>query len=389
MPRRISLRWLLLLVLTGVFAQGCQSGGKLSPFQNTQELGQKTVLENRLWASAVEFDQALAKSGQVFENPELELYLQQIMDRLFPEFKGATRVRVLDSSVRNAFALPNGSVYVTVGLLANLDSEAQLACILGHEGTHFVDRHSLRMRNNYDSNAVTAQVITLTGLPLVGPLLGATAVSGYSRDLEREADWGGYDRLRAAGYSTEEAGKAFNILADEAEAAGITEPFFFSSHPRMQERIESFGERVAGGNGVAGERGTEVYVQQTSELRELVLKKDIQLNRYASVIHGLREERRSRYPKRAVFYLGQAYGLRGEEGDDEKALEAYRQAISLEPDFAPSYRELGIAMLKKHSWQEAQSNLTRYLELEPRAADRPYIENYLQEIERQMTEERQ
>ena len=88
----------------------------------------------------------IQRSGQRYEDRRATAYLQGVMDRLYPEFKGKIHVHLYDFTQLNAFALPNGSVYFNIGLLARIGNEAQLAAVLGHEAAHFVEKHSFRER---------------------------------------------------------------------------------------------------------------------------------------------------------------------------------------------------------------------------------------------------
>jgi predicted Zn-dependent protease len=68
----------------------------------------------------------------------------------------------------------------------------------------------------------------LTGIPMLGDLMGASSIYGFSRDLEREADAEGFQRLQAAGYDVSQAPVTFEFLLAEVEALDIDEPYFFS-----------------------------------------------------------------------------------------------------------------------------------------------------------------
>ena len=73
--------------------------------------------------------------------------------------------------------------------------------------------------------------------------------------------------------------------------------------------------------------------------------------------------------------------MRGDEGDDALAEAAYRKASEDAPDFAPSYRALGLACMKRQEGKEAVKNFQRYLELAPEAADKSYILGYIEKLE--------
>lgn len=71
--------------------------------------------ERRLWHEAAGFDHTIRVSDQLYSNKKVSVYLQKVMDRLYPEFKGKINVQAYDSTSLNAFALPNGSIYLMWG----------------------------------------------------------------------------------------------------------------------------------------------------------------------------------------------------------------------------------------------------------------------------------
>lgn len=334
--------------------------------------------ENNLWAESEQFDRALARSGKVLDDPALTAYLQGIMNRLYPEFGGKIRVRPLDSAGLNAFALPNGSVYINAGLLARLQNEAQLATVLAHEGAHFIHRHSYQQVERTKNAAAFALVVGMAGVPLLGDIAALSSMMGFSREHENEADQIGYQRLIRAGYSAREAAKTFEHLIAEIKALDINEPFFFASHPKLQDRVDSFNELSKDASN--GQTGYEAFLLATRKLRLYTLQEDLDAYRYKQLILVLSDpERRREYPPEASYYLGEAYRLRAEEGDQDKAEREYTLSTELAPQFAPAFRALGLLYYKRGQKSLAAPLFRRYLELAPNAADRGYIEAYQKE----------
>jgi predicted Zn-dependent protease len=114
---------------------------------------------------------------------------------------------VLDSDEVNAFALPGGYVYITRGIMAYLNSEAELAAVLGHEVGHVTARHSVRQQTGATAAGVGAMLVgVLTGsgdLANVASAAGSALVSGYGRDMELEADGLGAEYLNRIGFEPE------------------------------------------------------------------------------------------------------------------------------------------------------------------------------------------
>jgi len=352
------------------------------PWASVDELRELAPGEKSLWQEADEFDRALARAGKANTDPVLSAYLQGIMDRLYPEFGGRLRVRLLNAQQLNAFALPNGSIYVNAGLVARFENEAQLATVLAHEGAHFTHRHSLQQAERVRNAAAFALVVAMLGVPLVGDIVALSSMFGYSREHEREADEIGYQRMIAAGYSARESIRTFEHLQADIKAADIKEPFFFASHPKLQERIDSFRELVKDTDN--GETGRERFVETTAGLRLASLDADLAAYRYRQIILVLSNpEQRRQYPPEAAYYLGEAYRLRGEKGDDEAAEREFQNLIETAPQFAPAYRALGMLHFKRGDTTRAAPLLRHYLDLAPGAADRAYVEYYLALMEAQ------
>ena len=352
------------------------------PFQSMPDRASLLQEETGMWHEAEIVDRNLEKSGALYPDEVASKYIQGVMDRLYPEFNGRIHVRILRTPTLNAFALPDGSVYVHLGMLARLDNEAQLATVLAHEGIHFTNRHALKQHEKVKVTAgilqVTAMTVPVAGL--VGMSIASSAIYGYSRDLEREADVIGYERLVRAGYDAWEAPKTFEHLAAEVNALKIDEPFFFASHPRLLERIESFQQlnraRIPGGY-----LGAAEYRDAMRGVKLAALESDLARQRYQSVLLVLEDESTLQYsPPEASYYLGEAYRERGSPGDDARAERAYLATIEKVPQFAPSYRALGISRMKKNDYQAARSYLKRYLALTPNAPDRAYIEKYYNQV---------
>ncbi len=372
---------LLGAALTGAPAWG-QAPPAVQPFAAAADARQLADDEKRVWSEAGDYEKALRLRGELYGDATLDAYLQGIVDRLFPEFAGTLRIRLARSAQLNAFALPNGGLYLNLGLLARMENEAQLAAVLAHEGSHFVHRHGFQQRQNVKSSSALALVLGVAGGglgSLVGNFAALASIYGYSKDLEREADRMGAARLARAGYALKEGVRVFEILDAEAKVLEVKEPFMFSSHPRLQERIDSFNELAR--ETADGRRDSEEFQARVLPVRLAWMEAELALAQHKSLIHVLSQEgAAARYTPRAGYYLGEAYLLRGGEGDGERAETALRQAIEALPEFAPSYRALGIALMKRQQYGEARRLFERYLALAPAAADAAYVKDYLQQV---------
>ena len=366
----------IFCLLFALLLVGCATTEGVASFQSGSDTGTLLESERRVWHEANEADVEIERSGQVYDQPRLTAYVQGVMDRLYPEFKGKINVRIYDSTDLNAFAMFNGSVYVNVGILARIENEAQLAALLGHEATHFTEKHNFLQR----VSTKNAAAFSSTGIPF-SSLAAVSSISGFSRDHEREADAKGYERMVKAGYDPREAHKVFQHLADEVKVLDIKEPYFFSSHPQLTERIDEY-KRLAANHTGGGRIDAEHYNSIMGPVRLDALRKDIGQNRYQSVILVMEDSRMNRfYPAASHFYLGEAYLRRDEKNDEKKALDAYKAAEKLAPKFAPTYMRLGMHYMKAGNKASARRYFQQYLSLAPKdATDRSYVQQYLNSL---------
>lgn len=359
--------------------------------------GQDNALEEdeqRLWVTVTEEENRLERSGLLYTDPPVNEYLNSVMRKLSPPESTpellAVEVRVLKNPLLNAFAYPNGKIYVHTGMLARIENEAQLATLLGHELTHATHRHTIQELRGVRRGSAALATLQMIALPfgvfgLAATSLGAVgymgAVSGYSRGKETEADEAGLGLMVKAGYSPQEAPKLFEHLKEELTFRKVDEPFFFGSHPRVQERIDSYHDLVESKYaGRGGEIGADRYFALMTLLITDNAETDIAIGRLALAQRDL-ERMLGRKPDnaRAHFLLGEVFRQRKQPGDAELSDSHYRQAIEGDPRLPEPHRALGYSSLKRGDRHAAHLELRKYLELAPHAPDRGYVEQALKE----------
>ncbi len=205
-------------------------------------------------------DRELIQEMGLYQDDELSAYVTEIGERVLaqsdlrqPDTPEIYRnleftFRVMDSSVVNAFALPGGYVYVTRGLLAHLNNEAQLAVVLGHEITHVAARHASQqaLKQQWGQIGLVAGAVIGTGitgnenfadqfLGLGGSVFQMLTLK-YGRDAERESDLYGVEYSAKAGYAVGESAEFFNSLGRISSKSGSRLPTWQSSHPDPGER---------------------------------------------------------------------------------------------------------------------------------------------------------
>lgn len=184
---------------------------------------------------------------------------------------------VVDTDDVNAFALPGGFVYISRGILPYLNSEAELAAVLGHEIGHVTAHHGAKRQTRGTlANLGAAAATILTGQPIVGDLAnvaGAAWVSGYGREQELEADRLGAEILARTGYDPQAMTRVIGSLKDQelsevrrARAEGRKPRVYhgvFASHPdndqRLQEAVKA-AKRVEG-RATGQDQGREIYLK--------------------------------------------------------------------------------------------------------------------------------
>lgn len=144
-----------------------------------------------------------------------------------------------DSETINAFALPGGQVFITAALFNRLDTEGQLAGVLGHEIGHVLERHSAEQLAKANlTQGLSGAVGVAAGdynSAAVARAVGQLINMSYGRDDELESDVWGVDLMADAGYDPRALIRVMEILA-EASGPG-RQPEFFSTHPNPENRI--------------------------------------------------------------------------------------------------------------------------------------------------------
>jgi predicted Zn-dependent protease len=232
-----------------------------------------------------EHPKILQQFGGEYDDAELRAYVDQIGERLkdvseLPDLDFT--FTLLNSDVVNAFALPGGYVYVSRGLLALAENEAEVAGVIAHEIGHVTARHSAQRY----SRGVVAQGGATLGTIAAGILLGGEAaklaqqafgtgakayLAGYSREQEFQSDELGVRYLTRAGYDAtamatflEKLGEHSQLARKLAGKEGAPDPStsMFATHPRTPDRVRRAAENAANAASSAGRVGRNDYLQK-------------------------------------------------------------------------------------------------------------------------------
>ncbi|HBX57333.1 M48 family metalloprotease [Pseudomonas sp. UBA2684] len=203
------------------------------------------------------YNQEIIKQYPRYADEKLQAYVQQIGERVAKHSHRSQlnyQFTVVDSPDINAFALPGGYIYIHRGLLAYLNSEAELAAVLGHEVGHVTARHSVQQQSQSSAWGILGQAVAIgTGVGAAADLtnaLGSAFVSGYGRDMELEADGLGAQYLARSGYDPQAMIEVVKVLKnqevfarDQAAKRGQAQPAagyhgLFDTHPDNDRRLQ-------------------------------------------------------------------------------------------------------------------------------------------------------
>jgi predicted Zn-dependent protease len=249
MGKQINLFILSILILSSFTFSGCAT----NPVSGKQDFVlMSEAQEINLGKQA---NQQVMQQYRAYNDPALQSYVDVIVEELGQKSHRSNlvyHVTVLDSPEVNAFALPGGYLYITRGIMAYMNSEAELAGVLGHEIGHVTARHGVRQQSaGTVAGILGAGVGILTGSSAASQAanIGGTAlIRGYGRNHELEADRLGAEYLARVGYDPEEMLKVVEILKDQedydkqlAKEEGREPRAYhgtFSTHPANDTRLQ-------------------------------------------------------------------------------------------------------------------------------------------------------
>jgi predicted Zn-dependent protease len=203
-----------------------------------------------------ENDQAITAQMGLYDDDTLQRYVQELGHSLASRSERPDldwTFRVVDDPVVNAFALPGGYIYVTRGILAHMNNEAELASVVGHEIGHVTARHSVSQMSKAQLAQLGLSVGTIMA-PEKAQRIGGLAQAGlglvflkYGRDDERQADDLGLRYMVVGGYDPRPMVDMFDMLDRVSASAGAGRPpGWMSTHPAPENRRERAEGKIAG-----------------------------------------------------------------------------------------------------------------------------------------------
>ena len=342
-----------------------------------------------------------SEGGDFAVMPEITAYVNEVGQKLAAASASITvserrlpyEFTVLNNPVPNAWALPGGKIAVNRGLLTELNSEAELAAVLGHEIVHAAARHGAQAQERgtlLQGGLAAAQIGAAVGgmdeqaagLMVLGANVGAQLVhTRYGRDAELQSDLYGTRLMKAAGYDPQAAvtlQQTFVRLSEGRKQNWLEG--LFASHPPSAERVARNRETV-GQLGAGGEVGADRY---KARMATLVAAKPA-YDKYDQALAAMQKKDLPKaralaadavrlLPKEARFHqlLGD---IAVNEKRNQDSLAHFQKAQELDAGYFGSWLGGGIAQYRLGNRDTARQWLTRSMELLPTAPAALFLGN--------------
>jgi predicted Zn-dependent protease len=241
----------IILFVCAAFTITLFSGCSTNPATGDKQFTALMSPSQETQVGAQEHENVIQTFGLLPANDPVQKYVERVGQKVAQNTERSDvqyRFFVVDDPMVNAFALPGGYVYVSRGLLAQANTEAELAAVLAHEVGHITARHSAA---RYSQGVLTSLGASLIGIAMDNPQAAQLASVGsdlfiktYSRGQELEADELGIRYLGKAGYSPYAMANFLRSLSEsdalERQMAGQHDSGFdfFSTHPRTEDRFQ-------------------------------------------------------------------------------------------------------------------------------------------------------
>lgn len=283
------------LVLTTALAAGLSGCGTQVVNPVTGQTERTTMDERTELAEGKKAHEQVKQEYGVYNDSRLQAYVNEVGQKLAKQSHRANipwTFTVLDSPEINAFALPGGYVYITRGILAYMESEADMAGVIGHEIGHITARHGAQRATRQQNAGLGVLAATVLGAVLESKagMSGGTEMFGqmaqgvaagyvatYSREQELQADRLGAEYLARSNYDPRNMIDVIRVLKlqeafaiDEARAAGKSAPErdnWLSSHPSNDQRLQAISQNAAQFKGTYASDGSQRFFQMIESMR--------------------------------------------------------------------------------------------------------------------------
>jgi len=382
----------VLAAVAAIATLALLAGCVVNPVTGRSELSLVSEAEERKIGAEQYVPSQQGQGGTYQVDPELTAYVSQVGKRLaaVSDRKFNYEFVVLNNGVPNAWALPGGKIAVNRGLLYELNNEAELAAVLGHEVSHAAIGHGAQAmtRGTLMQGAMVLGAVAVAAndktsrysdFVLGGAMLGAQLVTmNHGRDAEREADQYGIEYMVRAGYDPHAAislQETFVALFEDKKSGWMEG--LFASHPPSQERVDNNRKQVEAlmpslqgrdlevgearfRQAIARLNKTKPAYKAFDEAEKAIAKKDYQmaLTKLDSAIKQVPEEARFHGLKGDILVYQQHYN---------DALASYNEAIKHDGNYYDYYLGRGVAHARLNQTALARQDLERSTKLLPTA----------------------
>ncbi len=323
-----------------------------------------------------------AQGGSYVVDQDLVAYVQKVGNKLAAQSdrKLPYEFVIINDSVPNAWALPGGKIAINRGLLLELNSEAELAAVLGHEVVHAAARHSAKKMETGMAMSIGLVVLGVSQRDsdygramMAGGAIGAALLGQkYSRDAESEADEYGIKYMVKAGYDPYAAVKlqeTFVRLSEGKSPSWLQG--LFASHPPSQDRVEANKILAKQYYKPGLKTGTNIYQQKIAQLkRSKQAYKDY--NKAGAALQKKEYKKATNLINKAIKREDREslfYALKGDISEVQKkytkAIPQYDQAINLNPDLFYHYLRRGTSYKALNKNEKAKKDLNKSMQLLP------------------------
>ena len=393
------MKRLLTIILLAVCA--LQVHAKVEPVQEADRVPENAD-EQRLWVIASDHENNVHNDGRMHHDEDIEAYLESMAYKMLGDMLDHTGIKIDFFIVKDprlsAWVYPYGTIALHTGLIAGVENEAQLASIVGHEISHFLQRHSYReLISEKRQGAIgkglglllTAAAASQTGsfspdLMKAGGLWTDLVTSGYSRKNEHIADAEGLELMRRAGYERHEAIAGFTALKDNDAYGTVNVRHLWSSHPKLDDRIKNVTKAVdkekRSKNYKPGTPSDSLdYYRAVAPILLMNAMLDIDERQFGRARMALEKYLKVKPNDASAHYLmGETYRREAPSGPDfAPRTVAYQTALAKDSGLANAAKELGMTLRQEGQSDQAKVHLARYLELQPGAVDAPIIQWYM------------
>jgi predicted Zn-dependent protease len=370
---------ILILVVAAALLTGCS----VNPVTGKSELvlmstAQEIELGKQNYAPMQQ-----SQGGEYDIDPELSAYVRNVGTRVAAQ-SGVNlpyEFVVLNNSVPNAWALPGGKIAINRGLLTELESEAELAAVLGHEAVHAAARHSAQqqtramiMQVGVMGTAIAASDSDYGNLIVGGAsVLAQAGLARYGRSAELESDRYGMQYMAAAGYDPRGAvdlQETFVRLSEGRRTDWLSG--LFASHPPSPERVAA-NRATAATLPPGGRVGKAEYAAALSRTMQLKPAYDAYDEGRKALAEERLDEALAKAGQALDLFSGEAHfhALRGDirlvQKNYDWAATNYTRAIDRRDDFFYYHLQRGLARKELGQRDAAVADLERSLALLPTA----------------------